>query len=289
MITIIKRIGEFAKDFNELVDELYKITPTATRMEVVYKPFDYYEKIQYEEDGYWEEEAVEYNNTSLNIVKTKYTFPNYKDFEIRAELFYKDCDYLILHKKDDLLVSLSKIFKYPQIYPSEIQFCNAKMYNEQILLNTILEIWSVVNNYQAGHGYLYDAIEERRKELLQIDEPRLVEENIRPIEILSEDEITLPSELNTENARKYFFRAIQKGYLKKDGNTYKWLFGGNRGQARLGYFCNKVFTPPRPINKLEEIFGVKKLSASITSSSYETKTVGVKMWREKMDNEIFND
>ena len=46
MITIIKRIGEFAKDFNELVDELYKITPTATRMEVVYKPFDYYEKIQ---------------------------------------------------------------------------------------------------------------------------------------------------------------------------------------------------------------------------------------------------
>lgn len=289
MITIIKRIGEFAKDFNELVDELYKITPTATRMEVVYKPFDYYEKIQYEEDGYWEEEAVEYNNTSLNIVKTKYTFPNYKDFEIRAELFYKDCDYLILHKKDDLLVSLSKIFKYPQIYPSEIQFCNAKMYNEQILLNTILEIWSVVNNYQAGHGYLYDAIEERRKELLQIDEPRLVEENIRPIEILSEDEITLPSELNTENARKYFFRAIQKGYLKKDGNTYKWLFGGNRGQARLGYFCNKVFTPPRPINKLEEIFGVKKLSASITSSSYETKTVSVKMWREKMDNEIFND
>lgn len=98
-----------------------------------------------------------------------------------------------------------------------------------------------------------------------------------------------PAELDTEETRMYFTKAIKAGYMKVENDGYKWLFGENRGQARLGYFCYKVFKSPRPINKLEEIFGVKKLSASITNASYEAKTVGVKMWREKMDNEIFND
>lgn len=99
----------------------------------------------------------------------------------------------------------------------------------------------------------------------------------------------LPKELNTEIARKYFARAINIGYMRKEGNGYKWLFGGNRGQARLGYFCNKAFEQPRPVNKLESLFNVKKLSASITNAEYEAKREDVKSWRNEMDNNIFYD
>ncbi|WP_315352513.1 hypothetical protein [Phocaeicola abscessus] len=103
------------------------------------------------------------------------------------------------------------------------------------------------------------------------------------------DELYLPSELDAEQVRKYFAKAINVGYMRKEGNGYKWLFGDNKGQARLGYFCNKAFTPPRPINKLEEIFGVKKLSASITNADNEAKRADVKKWRDEMNNNIFND
>ena len=65
--------------------------------------------------------------------------------------------------------------------------------------------------------------------------------------------------------------------------------GWDKGQARLGYFCNRVYKPPRPINKLEEIFEVKKLSASITTVDEPAKRSDVIEWRNKMDNDIFND
>ena len=105
----------------------------------------------------------------------------------------------------------------------------------------------------------------------------------------AENEITLPSELDTEKARKCFAKAIKAGYMRKNDNGYKWLFGGNKGQARLGYFCNKVFVQPRPINKLESLFSVQKLSASITSADYEAKRADVKKWRNEINNNIFND
>ncbi len=67
----------------------------------------------------------------------------------------------------------------------------------------------------------------------------------------------LPEELRTEQAIKYFSRALEAGYMEKTDTGYKWLYGGGRGQARLGYFCYKVYSTPRPINKLEELFGIK--------------------------------
>ncbi|MDD2951981.1 MAG: hypothetical protein PHC95_02285 [Parabacteroides sp.] len=103
------------------------------------------------------------------------------------------------------------------------------------------------------------------------------------------DEPDLPSELNTERARKYFAKAIKVGYMERTGNGYKWLFGGDKGQARLGYFCNKVYNKPRPINKLEELFEVKKLSASITNADSEAKRADVKQWRSEINDNIFND
>lgn len=103
------------------------------------------------------------------------------------------------------------------------------------------------------------------------------------------DKISLPSELDTEKARKYFAKAINVGYMKKEDSNYKWIYGGEKGQARLGYFCNKIYSSPRPINKLEEFFGVKKLSASITNADNEAKRADVKKWRNEMNNNIFND
>ena len=106
---------------------------------------------------------------------------------------------------------------------------------------------------------------------------------------ITEKDITLPSELDTEKARKYFAKAINVGYMKKEDIHYKWMYGGEKGQARLGYFCNKIYSSPRPINKLEEFFGVKKLSASITNADNEAKRADVKKWRNEMNNNIFND
>lgn len=94
----------------------------------------------------------------------------------------------------------------------------------------------------------------------------------------------LPSELDTEQARKYFPRAVAAGLL---GEQYEWQTGGNQNQ--LGYFCGKVYENPRPITALECFFEVKNLAASITQASYEARRADVKKWRAKQDKEIFFD
>lgn len=98
-----------------------------------------------------------------------------------------------------------------------------------------------------------------------------------------DDSLNLPPELNTERARKYFQRAIEAGFMAKTNSAYKWLFGGNKGQARLAYFCGKVYSNPYPISQLEVIFNVKNLSASITQSTYEAKRADVIRWRAEID------
>lgn len=103
-----------------------------------------------------------------------------------------------------------------------------------------------------------------------------------------DDFLNLPPDLNTERARKYFPRAIDAGFMAKTNSGYKWLFGGNKGQARLAYFCGKVYSNPYPISQLEVIFNVKNLSASITQSTYEAKRADVIRWRAEIDR-IFED
>lgn len=101
--------------------------------------------------------------------------------------------------------------------------------------------------------------------------------------------IRLPQKLDLENVRKYFARAMSVGFIEQTVMGYKWVYGGNRGQARLGYFCMKVFSNPRPINELEKLFGVTKLSSSITSAYDEGVRADVKLWRSELDNKIFFD
>lgn len=101
--------------------------------------------------------------------------------------------------------------------------------------------------------------------------------------------IRLPQKLDLENVRKYFARAMSAGFIEQTAVGYKWVYGGNRGQARLGYFCMKVFSNPQPINELEKLFGVTKLSSSITSADNEGVRADVKSWRLELDSKIFFD
>lgn len=95
----------------------------------------------------------------------------------------------------------------------------------------------------------------------------------------------LPSELDTPEANKYFARAVAAGMMQRTDSGGKW----KTANARLGYFCNKVFTQPRPIAALERYFGVTKLSAAITQADIEPKRADVKKWRAEIDSKIFFD
>ena len=94
----------------------------------------------------------------------------------------------------------------------------------------------------------------------------------------------LPSELDNDRIRNCFARAIKLGFMEKTDRGYKWL----RPQIQLGYFCSKLFEQPRPINKIEELFGVKKLASSITQAEFEPKRADVKKWRTEIDENIFH-
>ena len=99
-----------------------------------------------------------------------------------------------------------------------------------------------------------------------------------------------PYGLDTYEARKYFSRAIEKGFMEKTGNGFKWLYGGDKGQIRLGYFCLRVYDHPRPINALEEAFGVKKISSSISSAECQpARRADARKWRDRIDSDIFFD
>jgi len=82
----------------------------------------------------------------------------------------------------------------------------------------------------------------------------------------------LPTELDTERARKYFARAVEVGYMTSNATNGQWL----KAVARLGYMCYKIYSQPRPISALEKYFGVTKLSAAITQAGYEAKRADVK-------------
>ncbi len=96
---------------------------------------------------------------------------------------------------------------------------------------------------------------------------------------------SLPKPLDVGNARKYIERAIEKGYMEQNGNGCRWL----RTKAQLGYFCSRVYAQPRPLNAIEDFFGVKKISSSITQADYAATRVDVKTWRKEIDDALFYD
>lgn len=237
-------------------------------------------------------------------------------FEIRdildtANLFVKEGFYIPKGIVDDLLSIGNKIIQIRNfiVYNGDKELaCFVNTINRDVLAQ--IQGWYNIPDGDGGrlakvlaysHKLLYETANSNfdscvkpseKEEVLQND--WLKNEKTEEISIATnaetaENEITLPSELDTEKARKCFAKAIKAGYMRKNDNGYKWLFGGNKGQARLGYFCNRVFVQPRPINKLESLFSVQKLSASITTAGYEATRADVKKWRDEMNNNIFND
>ena len=154
--------------------------------------------------------------------------------------------------------------------------------------------WKIKQEGQnrTGEFLPLDEFPEENKYLKMRVERERIWNRIRTVfeqEELKGQRVPFPRELDTERARKYFARAVEAGFMKREGNGYEWLYGGDRGQIRLGYFCDRVFAAPRPIKKLEEVFGVYKLSSLIFQSGYTPKTRGAKEWRGEIDDKIFYD
>lgn len=80
------------------------------------------------------------------------------------------------------------------------------------------------------------------------------------------DEAGAAAGVMTERAQKYFAKAIEAGLMVKNGESYKWEYGGERGKVRLAYFVQKVYDPNGhesiPYKALEELFCVSRLAVA---------------------------
>ena len=98
--------------------------------------------------------------------------------------------------------------------------------------------------------------------------------------------LNLPSELDTERARKYFAKAIEAKYIKVTDNGMQWMFGGERGnKVRLGYFIQKVFCPNNteriPEKAINKLFGVDRIGSAISQIASAKKP---QKWRKEIDD-----
>ncbi len=94
----------------------------------------------------------------------------------------------------------------------------------------------------------------------------------------------LQSELNTDRARKYIAKAIEANYIKKRDKGLQWLFGGNRGKVRLGYFIQKVYCPNHtetiPEKGINALFGVDRIGSAISQIVNAKKP---QKWKAEID------
>lgn len=109
------------------------------------------------------------------------------------------------------------------------------------------------------------------------------------------DELSLPKELDTKRARKYFSKAIEKNYIEKINNgKFHWIGTDNKGnRSELAYFCGKIYNYKHsisgnagenfPENALNNLFGVKRLYSSLTQVYNAKKN---QKWRTLID-ELF--
>ena len=127
-------------------------------------------------------------------------------------------------------------------------------------------------------GRLYDAIEWVRSVMEQPEPEPEPEPEAQRSSILD----TLPY---PDRAKKYFAKAIERGWIEKDGEEhYKWVFGS---KTSLAYFCYNVFCPSGteylPEKKLNKLFNVNRLGAAKTSA-YDLNQA----WKPTI-NELFKD
>lgn len=90
----------------------------------------------------------------------------------------------------------------------------------------------------------------------------------------------------TKANKKYFDRAVAKGYAEENNGAYIW----KNKKVMLGYFVYKVYcqdvTDEIPYKAVEELFGVPRLDSTIYGLNSAKKE---QKWKWKMDKEIFFD
>ncbi len=109
------------------------------------------------------------------------------------------------------------------------------------------------------------------------------------------EDLSLPKELDTKKARKYFARAIEKKYMEKvDNGKFRWIGTNDKGnRSELAYFCGKIYGyvytiagnagENFPEDALNNLFGVNRLYSSLTQVYNAQKP---QKWRTLID-ELF--
>lgn len=104
-------------------------------------------------------------------------------------------------------------------------------------------------------------------------------------EIEEKGMITLPDELNTDRAKKYFKKAMEYSWIKPTSTGYHF----NKSKTQLAYFTEKVFCPNKtdeyPETALNKLFGVSRLGSARTQI-YNAKKP--QKWRPEIDD-FFTD
>ena len=138
----------------------------------------------------------------------------------------------------------------------------------------ITEICDIIGSYELARKYIDEAL------------PKYpVHEQCKNTET-AENELTLPSELDTERARIYFAKAIEAQYIEATASGLQWIFGSERGRkASLGYFILKVFCPNNteqiPEKAVNQLFGVDRIGSAISQILNAKKP---QKWRKTIDD-----
>lgn len=246
MTEIVKRICEFSKEYNRLMGLFCKITPTALETVV-----DWKECTPDEEDcigqHYYPVNVTEPCNTGGDLNIDGVVFPNSKEVEEKVNMFYKDCDTLILNEKDSLLRKLCKGFSWYSLYPNEEQLKKAAMPNELYILDLLLNVWRTASGY-AEYSSFIDSLTERRKVLLSqkkesshdMESANVSKQDNSKQErtdnesgINEQGKIIYPSGLDTERAIELLRKVQEKGLCD---DRYDW----KRSKTLFAYFASKA-------------------------------------------------
>jgi len=102
----------------------------------------------------------------------------------------------------------------------------------------------------------------------------------------------LPKELDTERAREYFAKVIERQYMEVEADgRFRWTGTDNKGKtAELAYFLGKVYNYKNSLNgnegdnfpeeSLNRLFGVTRLYSSLTQVYNAQKP---QRWRSLID------
>ena len=107
----------------------------------------------------------------------------------------------------------------------------------------------------------------------------------------NDNDNSLPKELDTARARKYFHKAIERGYMREENGRFRWIGTDNRGnRSELAYFLGKVFGYVHtstgnagenfPEESLGKLFGVTRLYSLLTQVYNAQKP---QRWRAMID------